>query len=100
MRPIARLVALIRCWRRRSRQRAELVCLAATGFDFKDIGLDIGAVAVETTRWPWQRIRLDRGSGPPPRLRTRELDNSGGPDLQQAAAHGRREQHHKAAQLR
>jgi uncharacterized protein YjiS (DUF1127 family) len=89
------LAAVVGRWRRRARQRAELASLAAIGFDFKDIGLDLGAVAVETARWPWQRIRLDSASVPP-----RSPALGLGRDLQQTAAHGGGEQHHQAAQLR
>ena len=89
------LAAVVGRWRRRARQRAELTRLATMGFDFKDIGLDLGAVAVETTRWPWQRIRLVSGSVPP-----RSPACGLGLDLQQAATHGGGEQHHQAAQLR
>jgi uncharacterized protein YjiS (DUF1127 family) len=90
---LSNLVTSIGRWRRRARQRSELACLAAIGFDFKDIGLDIGAVAGETTRWPWQRIRLGRGLGPPPRF------PACGSDLQQPAPHGGGEQHHQSPQL-
>jgi uncharacterized protein YjiS (DUF1127 family) len=53
-RSCAAFVGLLKLWRERQRQRADLMTLVAEGFDFKDIGITRALASREASRFPWQ----------------------------------------------
>lgn len=47
--------SLLKRWRLRNRQRAELAALADQGFDFGDLGITQALAMSEADKWPWQQ---------------------------------------------
>ena len=53
-RGVAAQINTVSVWRKRSRQRNELMALARDGFDLKDLGITRALAVREATRFPWQ----------------------------------------------
>ncbi|HXO01628.1 MAG TPA: hypothetical protein VN900_06190 [Stellaceae bacterium] len=72
---LARLVGMLRAWRRRERERRELAAMGRR--DFGDLTVPPSLVADEVRRWPWQKPSLQWGQI---ETRSRRGDEGQGPD--------------------